>query len=374
MVDASLHESFTFFYQSSDGQRIYLSSLNARCLLSEYKEMWLCPSRVRARIAHMDALFMSDDNRRRHKYLSHLPLHSEFKLVELDLDSPSSSSSAYLSPHTLAMFESEIGERRRTRERKQSREQHQAAAARAREQHTLEQQQHYYVASGMYEPDTGVGGSGSGSGEIHDYTSEFPEASTSPTLSSGISVGTESTSSSSNGSTASTEHLQKQQQQQQSQIQQVTTSFAQMLKHPTSGGATGLLPQQQQQQQQAASVVWPSLETSSTQLTSGWLNMVKQQHGQPPARTRRYQDAPSPWAKSTSAAAAAATTTAGASASANSEEGEEESMPAPLYRESFFTAIDETLRAIETSTSLFTFTHGSRFRLFALAVYYLFFR
>jgi hypothetical protein len=87
---------------------------------------------------------MSEENRKRYKYLSHLPLHSEFKIVELELKEP------VLSNKTLELFGDEIEERRRMRERKEIREKRIAdrqAAANSDPHH----HPHYYVASAMSE-------------------------------------------------------------------------------------------------------------------------------------------------------------------------------------------------------------------------------
>jgi hypothetical protein len=74
------------------------------------------------------------------------------------------------------------------------------------------------------------------------------------------------------------------------------------------------------------------------QLTTGWLNMVKLQSQQAISKTKKYQDAPTPWSK----------------ISIQNEEQPEnveevESMPAPLYAQSFFSAIDESLKLIDLS-------------------------
>lgn len=178
-----------FFYQSADGQRIFISGFNNRCLLSEYTSLSHAPDRIRARIIASDSLFMSEDNRRhRYKYLAHLPLHSEFKIVELDLES--ASSSRILSDKTLEAFREEFDDRRRSRERKMAREKRECdrLAAQAAERE-LAYVPHYYVQSAMTDVnrtrETIVSGG---------YLNEFPEASSSPPLSSGASLLSENSS------------------------------------------------------------------------------------------------------------------------------------------------------------------------------------
>lgn len=180
----------TYLYQSSDGQRIFISGFNNRCLLSEYTSLSRAPSRLRARILACDALFMTDENRRqRFKYLGHLPLHSEFKVVELDL---ANSTPVTLTERTLALHRDELDERRRLRERKLAREKREcdrlAAAAAEREAVSP----HYYVPSAMSDTRTTQPKEIAGAA---DYLNEFPEASSSPPFSSGASLLSDNSSS-----------------------------------------------------------------------------------------------------------------------------------------------------------------------------------
>lgn len=199
---ASLPLDLAYFYQSSDGQRIFISGFNNRCLLAEYNSLARAPSHIKARIVAADSLFMTEENRRqRFKYLAHLPLHSEFKIVELDLiestsASASSSSSAsqsiaYLSDKTIALFGDELEERRRVRQRKMAREKRECdrLAAAAAEKEGLASP-HYYVPSAMNERSQNATSQPKdiGPGGVGDYLNEFPEASSSPTFSSGASL------------------------------------------------------------------------------------------------------------------------------------------------------------------------------------------
>lgn len=163
-----------YFYQSADGQRIFISGFNNRCLLNDFESLECAPHGIRARILASESFFMSEDARRqRFKYLAHLPLHSEFKIVELDL-------SDVLSPRTLDAFRPEFDERRRVRERKLAREKRECdrlAAAQAAIAHI---EPHYYVRSAMTEI--------SSREMAAEYLSEFPEASSSPPVSSGASL------------------------------------------------------------------------------------------------------------------------------------------------------------------------------------------
>jgi len=107
-------DMFHYFYQAADGQRIYLASLNFRCLMSEFKTIVKCPTKIRAKIVAIENHFMSEELRRRYKYLAHLPLHSEFQIVELELKEP------FLSKETLKVYEKEIEAKKQARAKKEA--------------------------------------------------------------------------------------------------------------------------------------------------------------------------------------------------------------------------------------------------------------
>ncbi len=286
-------QDFVYFYQSSDGQRIYLNALNARMLMSEYSSFTNCPFNITARILASESFFMSEDNRKRFRYLSHLPLHSEFRIVEVELNTD-----AHISHETLSLFEKEIKEKRQLRERKLMKEQRLADRI---DQASYEP--HYYNSSAMNE-------------KVIDYTNDFPEASTSPASASSSGV--------SSGSSGSN----------------VQASFAQMIKHPKNlvGGNSAS--------------AWPALEETcmpvlgaGSAVSTGWLSVAKQ--GPVLGRTKKVQGPPSPWTNKNSMAA-----------EYENEDlvdgGDMEHMPAPGFKESFFSGIDETLRVIDSSK----YNHG----------------
>ncbi len=251
--------AFSFFYQSTDGQRIYINSLNTRCLINEYKTFLKCPPVITGKIVAYDSFFMSEENRKRFKYLSHLPLHSEFKIVELDLNEP------ILSEETLNMFAKEIDDRKHMRLRKEIRDKRISDRAAAAASSRIESQ-YYHVASGMNEQPN-----------IVDYSSNFPDY----TLISGSPPLSETSLNST--------------QLQQAQQQQVA-SFAQMLKYPSDIVKDSPIVVSQ------SAVAWPTLDSSSSNnlsntaahVTKGWLPLVKQHQEQLNTRSKRYQDAPAP--------------------------------------------------------------------------------
>jgi len=103
---------YYYFYQADDGQHIYLHSLNARCLAMENGNLENCPEYITAKIEALEAVSMTQELRKRLKYLSHLPKACEFFVAELSLKPP------ILSKGTLKAFEGEIEARRRNRQKK----------------------------------------------------------------------------------------------------------------------------------------------------------------------------------------------------------------------------------------------------------------
>lgn len=101
-----------FFYQASDGQHIYLNSLNARMLIQEYGSLENSPPAITATIVELENLTMNKTLRNSLRYLKHLPLTCQFQMAELQFDKQ------LVSPETLYHFNDEIEKRRRARTRK----------------------------------------------------------------------------------------------------------------------------------------------------------------------------------------------------------------------------------------------------------------
>lgn len=305
------NQEFVYFYQSSDGQRIFLNALNARMMMSEYEAFTNCPQQLSARILASESHFMTEENRKRFRYLSHLPLHSEFKIVEVEL-----LVEEHVSAETFKLFEKEVHERRRLRDRKLMKERRLADKW---DQSVYDP--HYYNSSAMNESQVGNGVS---VGAVVDYGNDFPEASTSPSASSG-SRGSESV------------HAKDTTEQQQQ-----ATSFAQMIKHPNTVINKQLI----------VSNAWPTLDTNSgppanlagnqqSSITSGWLSVAKQ--GPTLGRSKRVQAPPAPWGNKNANSVAAT-----GCYEDELDSTELEYMPAPGYKESFFYGVDETLRVIDS--------------------------
>lgn len=103
---------YYYFYQADDGQNVFLSSLNARCLIKEYGSLENCPEFITAQILEMDALSQSEALRKQYRYLSHLPLTCEFVICELEIKPP------ILSRETLNFFRGALQQRKQQRQKK----------------------------------------------------------------------------------------------------------------------------------------------------------------------------------------------------------------------------------------------------------------
>lgn len=106
-------DDFYYFYQSEDGQPIYLHALNVRMLKREYGELKNCPSSITAKIIELHGESLNEDIRRRYAHLRHLPLSCEFKIAEVEFDDK------IISQATLEEFSNEVNNRMKNRKRKE---------------------------------------------------------------------------------------------------------------------------------------------------------------------------------------------------------------------------------------------------------------
>ena len=101
-----------FFYQSSDGQPIYLHALNVQMLVSEYGSLENCPPKLTGKVLEKDNTSMTEELRNRLRYLRHLPLTSIFEVCEIQMKPP------LISKETLNEFSDQLETRRRKRNRR----------------------------------------------------------------------------------------------------------------------------------------------------------------------------------------------------------------------------------------------------------------
>jgi len=100
-----------YFYQSSDGQPIFLHALNVQMLVKQFGSLEKCPEIIKADILEKEPSTMTEDMRDRLRYLKHLPIASAFEVVELDIID-------LVSKATLQHFKDQIEIRRRRRTKK----------------------------------------------------------------------------------------------------------------------------------------------------------------------------------------------------------------------------------------------------------------
>lgn len=115
-----------YFYQSADGQCVFLHPLVSRALLAHYGSYAACPPEVAGQILEVEDMVQTEATRKRMKHLAHLPLSGAFKLAEVDL-------TPLLPSEALAPFAEEISGRQKRRDRRAEQEarvaQREAAAA-----------------------------------------------------------------------------------------------------------------------------------------------------------------------------------------------------------------------------------------------------
>lgn len=97
-----------YFYQSSLGAPVFLSPLDSRILLAEFGSYANVPSEISFTTTGYDSATVTEDLRRRIKYLSHLPVGTEVVFVEADL-------SHIVKPETLEPFQTALRARRQKR-------------------------------------------------------------------------------------------------------------------------------------------------------------------------------------------------------------------------------------------------------------------
>lgn len=71
-----------------DGQQIYLHAVNVRMLELNYGSLEQSPHTVTGIIVEKESGSMTEDLRKRLRYLQHLPLTCQFEVAEIQLESP----------------------------------------------------------------------------------------------------------------------------------------------------------------------------------------------------------------------------------------------------------------------------------------------
>jgi hypothetical protein len=103
------------FYQC-DSEHVYLNPFCTRILTHEFGNLEDCPREIVAKIVGLECVSMNEACRKRFKYLEHLPLSCEFRLIEIDLRH-------LISSKTYEHFKPQILSREKERERRLREEQ-----------------------------------------------------------------------------------------------------------------------------------------------------------------------------------------------------------------------------------------------------------
>uniref|UniRef100_A0A8D3E252 E3 ubiquitin-protein ligase RNF10 n=1 Tax=Scophthalmus maximus TaxID=52904 RepID=A0A8D3E252_SCOMX len=97
---------------ADDCQQMFLHPVNVRCLLREYGSLEASPDSITATVVEIVGHTVTEEIRRRHRYLAHLPLTCEFSICELALQPP------VISKETLDTFADDLEKRKRLRQKK----------------------------------------------------------------------------------------------------------------------------------------------------------------------------------------------------------------------------------------------------------------
>ncbi|XP_073438854.1 E3 ubiquitin-protein ligase RNF10 isoform X2 [Dendrobates tinctorius] len=111
---------YHYFYQAVDGQHMYLHPVNVRCLIHEYGSLERSPDTITANVVEINGFTVTEEVRRRHRYLHHLPLTCEFSVCEMSLGPPT------VSMETLSYFSAAVEKLRSRRRRKEQDEKRRA--------------------------------------------------------------------------------------------------------------------------------------------------------------------------------------------------------------------------------------------------------
>ncbi|CAE8627470.1 unnamed protein product [Polarella glacialis] len=130
------------FYQAADGRPVFLQPFFTKLLAHEYGGRWdQFPRELpELRIDRMQESTITEETRRRHKFLSHLPLGSSISFAEVDLRN-------YLSRGTKEHFAEDFAKRRqqRKKDQNQSRKEERFAKVRA-----AEDEERFYSSLSLY--------------------------------------------------------------------------------------------------------------------------------------------------------------------------------------------------------------------------------
>ena len=127
------------FLQAADGQATFVHPFNIMCLEWEFGSLDQCPQTVEAKIIDLEQDVVTEENRRRYRFLRHLPLMRAFSRVELDL-------SKLLSAATKAHFKAESDRRQQQRKKRAFAEKRQNKLMQQRGDQMEQEHRQYFAA------------------------------------------------------------------------------------------------------------------------------------------------------------------------------------------------------------------------------------
>jgi len=162
-----------YFYQVENGQMIFLHPVCVDMLAAEYPDHHL-PEKIEGHIIEKEEVTQSEKTRKRYKFFGHLPITSNFYLVEIDM-------SSLVSQRTLEAYSAELQKKAQRRKRKQQIE-YQQQREKQREEQAQQELERQRAAERRAEQDMlarmSVSGADFHSGD-EPYTSVFYEVHTS---------------------------------------------------------------------------------------------------------------------------------------------------------------------------------------------------
>jgi len=164
-----------YFYQSSDGQAIFLHALNVQMLVTEFGSLENCPNTIKAEILEKDSSSMTTELRDRLRYLRHLPVCTAFEVAELDI-------SSLVSRETLGQYAAQLEERHRKRGRRAREEKRREKKIHLEERRLMGrypspmariESRYHYPEVGQVEEFPGVGEVGEDEEEVKEESADF---------------------------------------------------------------------------------------------------------------------------------------------------------------------------------------------------------
>ena len=146
-----MDDESTQFYQCEDGQLVFLSRFNMTCLMSDFspkvpdlesfppslslqfwdrRKLLPLPDTVEGEIIEIESVNLTPELRKRWPFLAHLPLYTDIRFVELDLNN-------LLSMQTKKKFKADFEKRRKKRQSRKNAEKQEDRIARKKEEERI---------------------------------------------------------------------------------------------------------------------------------------------------------------------------------------------------------------------------------------------